>query len=619
MSILIVNRSSRVGAESNQACPATERFISPALPRGEELEIQNTFSYISISSSSFIFSSSSPSSPSPSNPSSSAKHPICLDLRNQEGQSPSDAVVMDAGQFGNCRNPSLALTVHRPCKTRKIKCGEEKPKCQNCERQGETCDYSIRLNWEGRTKRKSTDFIQEPAKNLAAVTSGSQPRVASRLPAGPILGGSLVSDAPDSSKSQILHPLSGSSSEFLPTPKKEIVRDAYTLEAASKSHMTPFSPYETSPYALPMNPRITSDVKPQKESRLIGSGEDESGRASIAEMSFVGMHGGQQLGFRDHISTSQLSRIPGPSSASYPSPTDSSLDSPPLSALQSFHFSKDNRHSPSSTHMPPPPQNNRSSLIYHGDLARNQEEQFSTGHHTPKRLRMSPTREFFDTSQRYRSTSYSSYSGGGSLQAISSDPSQFMSSFRPYSPLDGYGQIPFTPVGSMRSGDSRFRPAIKASPQVQEDSPDRRLSVSSLLVDTPVNQIVLINYGVDRGFPDVDLPTNKDDLALNGHTPTVTAASYNFLNPEDVADDLNFPSEFGFGLHAANSPHGEGGYYEHPVQVAIPRSLGDLPTTLQQNPMNLLYFHHFLNHTARILVPHDCSENPFKSILPQSR
>lgn len=33
--------------------------------------------------------------------------------------------------------------------------------------------------------------------------------------------------------------------------------------------------------------------------------------------------------------------------------------------------------------------------------------------------------------------------------------------------------------------------------------------------------------------------------------------------------------------------------------------------------MNLLYFHHFLNHTARILVPHDCSANPFRNILPQ--
>lgn len=34
--------------------------------------------------------------------------------------------------------------------------------------------------------------------------------------------------------------------------------------------------------------------------------------------------------------------------------------------------------------------------------------------------------------------------------------------------------------------------------------------------------------------------------------------------------------------------------------------------------MNLLYFHHFLNHTARILVPHDCERNPFRLILPES-
>ena len=31
--------------------------------------------------------------------------------------------------------------------------GEEKPRCTNCERQGETCDYSIRLNWGGRSKK----------------------------------------------------------------------------------------------------------------------------------------------------------------------------------------------------------------------------------------------------------------------------------------------------------------------------------------------------------------------------------------------------------------------------------------------------------------------------------
>ncbi|KAI1821903.1 fungal-specific transcription factor domain-containing protein [Xylaria intraflava] len=43
-----------------------------------------------------------------------------------------------------------------PCKNRKVKCGEEHPVCVNCQRTGETCDYSIRLNWEGR-KGKQVD------------------------------------------------------------------------------------------------------------------------------------------------------------------------------------------------------------------------------------------------------------------------------------------------------------------------------------------------------------------------------------------------------------------------------------------------------------------------------
>ena len=40
-----------------------------------------------------------------------------------------------------------------PCKARKVKCGEEKPSCQNCVKAGETCDYSIRLNWGGRSRK----------------------------------------------------------------------------------------------------------------------------------------------------------------------------------------------------------------------------------------------------------------------------------------------------------------------------------------------------------------------------------------------------------------------------------------------------------------------------------
>jgi len=43
----------------------------------------------------------------------------------------------------------------RNCKGKKVKCDELKPGCGNCDRAHERCDYSIRLNWDGRQKRKS--------------------------------------------------------------------------------------------------------------------------------------------------------------------------------------------------------------------------------------------------------------------------------------------------------------------------------------------------------------------------------------------------------------------------------------------------------------------------------
>lgn len=531
------------------------------------------------------------------------------------------------------------LIVRRPCKTRKIKCGEEKPKCHNCERQGETCDYSIRLNWEGRTKRKSTDFAQQPAQPTTPVTATPRPGTVSAPLSDPTFGGTLVPSAASNFKNQIPQGVSGSSSEFSPVQKAGNIRDVYSLEATSKGHIIPVSPYEAS-FGSRANPRIVTDMRTSNEGRYYGSGEDEPARTSFAEMSYVGMHGGQQLGPRDHISASQLSRIRDPSSASYPSPTDSSLDSPPLSALQSLNFSKDSRYSPSPSNMPPPSQSNRPPSLYHGDMGRNQEMLAHAGQYTPKRARMSPPREFPDPSHRYPSTSYGGFHAGGPLQAMPPSPSQHMSSFRPYSPTENFGQVSFpSAVPSIRSGANPYRSPLKASTHGREESPDRRLSVSSLLVGTPgagdmgekdpmflANvygqthyQDMSIHYGLDRGFPDLDLPINNDDLALNGITPTINNTGYRFLKSEEAVDELNIPSEFGFGLNAANSAHGEGGYYAKPVQVAIPRSLGPLPDTLQDNPMNLLYFHHFLNHTARILVPHDCSENPFKSILPQSK
>jgi len=124
------------------------------------------------------------------------------------------------------------------------------------------------------------------------------------------------------------------------------------------------------------------------------------------------------------------------------------------------------------------------------------------------------------------------------------------------------------------------------------------------------------SYGTDYGEPDLDLGNNDDTNALNtARLPSVTAI------PEWVRedpDDDDTSSEFGFGLDAANEAEDQKTYYAKPVAVNISKGLGQLPDQLLQNPMDMLYFHHFLNHTARILVPHDCSENPFRNILPQS-
>lgn len=59
-----------------------------------------------------------------------------------------------------------------PCKSRKVKCGEERPVCQNCLKTGDTCDYKIRLNWEGRRiKRRSVAEDADEAFPLPTIFS----------------------------------------------------------------------------------------------------------------------------------------------------------------------------------------------------------------------------------------------------------------------------------------------------------------------------------------------------------------------------------------------------------------------------------------------------------------
>ncbi|KAK7951481.1 uncharacterized protein PG986_007209 [Apiospora aurea] len=63
-----------------------------------------------------------------------------------------------------------------PCKNRKIKCGEEHPSCLNCQRAGEHCDYSIRLNWDGRRgKRPEPEGVDPGSATIASSPASSIP------------------------------------------------------------------------------------------------------------------------------------------------------------------------------------------------------------------------------------------------------------------------------------------------------------------------------------------------------------------------------------------------------------------------------------------------------------
>ncbi|KXJ91958.1 fungal-specific transcription factor domain-domain-containing protein [Microdochium bolleyi] len=121
-------------------------------------------------------------------------------------------------------------------------------------------------------------------------------------------------------------------------------------------------------------------------------------------------------------------------------------------------------------------------------------------------------------------------------------------------------------------------------------------------------------YGLDRGFVDRDIGRNDDQNAISGQSPLLQRDALD--TPSEL--DHNSPLEFGFGMQQ-NSPSNEtNNYYAAPVPIYISRELEPLPQRLLDNPMNLLYFHHFLTHTARVLVPFDDKHaNPFRMILPQ--
>jgi len=453
---------------------------------------------------------------------------------------------------------SQSLTLPRNCKAKKVKCGEEKPTCIQCQRQDEACDYSIRLNWDrsSRGKRKNSQDEGE-------TTPGSTASFIS-------VGTPGLSSAASFTSGGTPQPMSPDLSTLSPNPS--VVDPALNL------------------------------------SQMPHSARDFAG-TNFSRQPFTGM------------ASPLLSRNQSP--ASQPA-TPASAGWPPVLQMQ----------------MPPPTSSYRRPSTMGDPL--------ETGNLMPdelpnKRLRLSPTSE---SRPAFVSVEYGSPdSSGFTPQAPShpltiaptSHPQQDVRQKRPPEPWgvpfsspfgNAATSLPLTPAAStstMSDNDTFAIPAKRGS--IWDDNDPRRMSVNSLLnadeeakSQNPVlrradsNQKIIC--GIDRGLPDLDIPKNDDQNALAAESPAILSqASFPDMtfNPSDDNQDW-LHAEFGFGLTTMDS--NPAGIY---MEVRIPWSLTPLPTRLKTNPMDLLYFHHFIANVARILVPHDCSENPFRIILPQSR
>ncbi|OHE95791.1 C6 zinc finger protein [Colletotrichum orchidophilum] len=193
---------------------------------------------------------------------------------------------------------------------------------------------------------------------------------------------------------------------------------------------------------------------------------------------------------------------------------------------------------------------------------------------------------------------------------------------------------PLTPVSlGLKSDDETRSPILSLpSPASPENS---RLSVDYLLTSSPrlihgVNKGMVPSfdpprfnsgskqgmaeeatfYGFDLGIPDADIAQNDDMGAIS---QTVASTRHVARTPVYTCGEP-YPQHPEPGHNAMSGV----GYYGQPIPIWIPRNIGPFPAKLRDNPMNLLYFHHFLNHTAKVLVPYDDPKsNPFRTILPQ--
>ncbi|KAL4971671.1 fungal-specific transcription factor domain-containing protein [Aspergillus desertorum] len=457
-----------------------------------------------------------------------------------------------------------------PCKARKIKCGEEKPACLNCCRQNEPCDYSFRLNWGGRTRRRPS--VGSPSSQCSSVSFSfplspldmSQPQPANTT--RQFQSGNPEANAPQDEPAEMLF---------------------WDIRLAGE--MTLGRTYPSRLHDIQTSPTVPDQyLKPPNRTSVIAAVEMDLSR-------------GQDMTTWPTPSTEET----GPTREHNPDSLDSTLFAP---------------------HYPPASETNT-------NIPALLDFNFPSGLISQPISFVRPAIEAPECA--FKQATLPSYENcSGSLpvdmrctavaDCTTASPPDSHGTISPHS-LGTSLFVSGTPQDSEETPDSSLTRPIDGSPSVNLNGIKHTRSNSIYahngrhalgehrsLTNSEKWQTYLTtvtdHYGVDCGRPDTDLGNHDDHSAI------------------DVSDALHmFQSQTGSNASSPGSlltrvdrelSDRKYDYYGSPVPINIPRYLSPLPATLLDVPINLMYFHHFLDHTAKVLVPHDCGDNPFSSVLP---
>ncbi|KAK6344070.1 hypothetical protein TWF696_007716 [Orbilia brochopaga] len=450
------------------------------------------------------------------------------------------------------------------CKARKVKCGEEKPRCGNCVRLGEDCDYKIRLSWGGRPLKKKLleqgAQLDDASQNIPGAgqfslnTNYNQPQF------------------PSPAQFELATHSSTRTSPTLSqcTTKSSSSRKSSSSQAGLATYQNVFSVCEASPQTSLVNHHHHHHHVPAPL---------HLASTSSPPRNYQHLH--------PYLWT--LDGIPErpPLTPSTASTADSDLsymsEESMFTSSSGYDFYQMSSPTPSLTHLTIGSPTGTSSIppSPHGSF---------TDLGALRRQRSSVTSSSSTSPPPHSELTYSN----GLATTVPSLPGALSSTSAGLSSTLNYYASPVTPP-SLSNQET-----IRGNPYISGDKSSRR-SVENFAQDY-------------SGFTSRFVPAGDSfgTQHVNGNSPPFAVG---IVDAEaDAVEELHSAT---LDTKGSLGSDGYATIKAHPAYLQLPKELSPLPQTIAGNPQSTMYFQHFLSETAPLLVPHDCAGNPFKSVLPQ--